>query len=186
MNENSNSKFVLYCLLWVHPVFFDQTGCRRSKANRPLAVECCFKTTALRKSSIGGIAAPQSFNRKYGMLPASSGFLPAIENPRHDAAGTASGRARRLSLGLYCCPLPHPGRQWDSAWAHRMSFALANASVCVRNFEGAPRACRSRRGCRGTPRHAKFCRAQRVRAASVQDLGGHATEFRLEVLPLCD
>ena len=97
MNENSNSKFVLYCLLWVHPVFFDQTGCRRSKANRPLAVECCFKTTALRKSSIGGIAAPQSFNRKYGMLPASSGFLPAIENPRHDAAGTASGSPPLIS-----------------------------------------------------------------------------------------
>ena len=28
----------------VHPIFFGRTGCRRSKAkaNRPLAVECCF------------------------------------------------------------------------------------------------------------------------------------------------
>ena len=57
--------------LWVHPILFDQTRCRWSKAeaNASFAANAAWNTTTGRKSSIGGIAAPQSLNQKNGMHP---------------------------------------------------------------------------------------------------------------------
>ena len=55
----------------MHPIHFRQTGCGWSKADADalLAANAAWKTTVGAKSSIGGIAAPQSLNKKYGMLP---------------------------------------------------------------------------------------------------------------------
>ena len=50
----------------VHPILFGPTGCRWSKAeaNAELAANAAWKTTADAKSSIGGIAAPQSIDQE--------------------------------------------------------------------------------------------------------------------------
>ena len=57
----------------VHPILFGRTGCRWSKAeaNALVAANSARKTTAGAKSSIGGIAAPQSLNQNTWYAPGS-------------------------------------------------------------------------------------------------------------------
>ena len=88
----------------VHPILFGPTGCRWSKAeaNAELAANAAWKTTAGPKSSIGGIAAPQSIDQE----ARDAAGCPMVLEPR-----VAKDREFRSLVGAFS--------QGAQAWACR-------------------------------------------------------------------